>query len=174
MKGLYTFFLSTAIALSATAQDASLLGRKLVSETPVTPMVVTAPQNGSNLPAPALKKLPGMRHTANTVINPASSRRHAPRAAADGSVVFSESFENNPGTDYTWLPEGWSRQINDEESYGDLYKWFPYAPARYGLNLGADGMYTMTIFAGNAQQDAWLITPEINVGTGMELNFLVY
>lgn len=174
MKGLYTLFLSTAIALSATAQDASLPGRKLVSETPVTPMVVTAPQNGSNLPATALKRLPAMRRTTNTVINPASSRRHAPRAAADGSVVFSESFENNPGTDYTWLPEGWSRQINDEESYGDLYKWFPYAPARYGLNLGPDGMYTMAIFAGNAQQDAWLITPEINVGTGMELNFLVY
>ena len=176
MNRLYTIAIASAVAISATAQELPCQHRHLASESPIRQITAKISESPENIPVRPLRDVPGMK-SASSVINPASLRHRAPEnnAVLPEGVAFFESFEGSDGSDFAWVPDGWTRDIkNETPDMSPLNKWFQYDPSRSGALTAADGRFTMTIFPSSDKQDAWLVTPEINVEDGMNLSFHAY
>lgn len=122
-------------------------------------------------PAKALKSAGNAGiFSSGTKINPAlpgHAVRHA--QSADGSIL-SESFETDE-TDGKWLPEGWSRQ----NLTTDLNcSWHVSAPPSAYYPAPADGSKYIWLLYSAAEQDEWLISPEIEPGEDCELSYSIF
>lgn len=90
------------------------------------------------------------------------------------SEAFFESFEEWPidEFDFEWLPEGWTAER--KASVDDMESWVPMFQSGYGYPEPANGQYYFMIFYSEDEQDEWLITPQIEVGDGMDLSYYLF
>lgn len=89
----------------------------------------------------------------------------------DGYVMF-EGFEGWDGTTLDWTPEGWTVEMK-----GDVdreYSWTPVIP-NPNLPSAPEGQYYYGIsLSATANQDEWLISPEVEIEDGMVATFSLY
>lgn len=138
---------------------------------------VSAPvRNSVQFNRPVRRALPVMDQN---IINVQPARKSSAVAAdAASDAAFYESFEAWPmftadyELDFEWLPEGWTAKRNcsplDNES------WFPFMQYNYYYPAPAEGQYYFMIMYSSEHQDEWLITPDIEVGEGMDLTYYLY
>lgn len=89
----------------------------------------------------------------------------------DGYVMF-EGFEGWDGTTLDWTPEGWTVEMK-----GDVdreYSWTPVIP-NSNLPAAPEGQYSYGIsYSESANQDEWLISPEVEIEGGMVATFSLF
>lgn len=173
-------FLLSGLLIAATAGAASAVDLSPAKFTPKevnksVSATTRATAGNPKLNKPVLRQLPKMAE--NKALDVKAVRHISPKDD-DSEVVFFESFEEwpvfdeNDEQDFGWLPEGWTRQGNFEG--GDMASWFPmYYVPYYGYPAPADGQYYYMILP-DEEQDEWLITPEIEVGEGMDLSYYLF
>ena len=125
-------------------------------------------KTGDNRKVKILKDASGISYkTIGRIKNNALASMMAGRKAASHkageAATFSESFEGYDETDKNWLPEGWTKQVKGEETWGfsgaiEALGYYPY-----------DGKYMAAINFSDKDQDEWLITPDITVSQGQVL-----
>lgn len=135
------------------------LSTKKISDAPVRMLDF----NGMNF-----KKLD--RPATTKSIKPQAKQRRAAEAGANGVLLY-ESFEN-PGDDANWLPEGWTQISYSPEDLGEECHW---GAVESSWMLGAtDGDWmAMVSFSYDdltAEQDEWLISPEVEIPDEGEYN----
>lgn len=125
--------------------------------------------NGMNV-----KKL--MRPAANKAVQPQAKKQRAAEAGQNGVLLY-ESFEN-PGTDYSWLPEGWSQESFAPVDLGDECHWGVVESNFMLAATDGDWMASVSFSFSDAsaEQDEWLYSPEVAIPADGEyvLSFDVY
>lgn len=115
------------------------------------------------------------KQTARPLMN--SSRvapvKHASTAhKAKGNPTWSESFEGWDRTDYTWLPQEWTRHTNNEDFLISHHTWFPNTQVNAYVPAVPDGdVYMEILYNQRLQQNEWIDTPELTPAEGDKLNF---
>lgn len=106
-------------------------------------------------------------HGLNKTINPElrKNRRNAAPEAPEGYRLF-EDFESWDGSDESWLPEGWTIDHKDSPASNRGWKMTQQLDIYDIIDSKC-----MTYETFDDEVDEWLITPEFEVGPGMELHW---
>lgn len=173
MKKLLLLCLLAAGALGASAQFDNTSLKKMTSNTSsVTSKSsrtlkslradqIISTSNGIKRLAPNLSATK-LQMPANRVAAKASTK--------DGYILY-ENFSGWNGEDYTWTPDGWTVEHRGECDIEDT--WGPSVSSPY-LPSPVDGDYYYGINYSDEEQDEWFISPEVTLGSGMQLSYWVF
>ncbi len=105
-------------------------------------------------------------------VSPYKGRKAVAKAEGQAATL-DESFEGFTG-DAAWLPSGWSL-IKSESKFSDYYyRWFVTPTLSYSPAPSDGNYYTAILYSDAAEQDEWLVTPEITPSGHDILSFYAY
>lgn len=160
--------------------------------TPVRTLDKTTPVKSVSIPKGKLSKLSTPRASKVKVMTGTDSRqlsvktltaadgkksitpflKKAPAAKAAGKIILSEDFEGWNGTDFKWLPEGYS--VKNDSGREDADKWEITPEYAFQGMIGGLTGNSMAINYSMEFLDEWFIFPEVTLGEDMMLSLDAY
>ena len=119
------------------------------------------------------KRLVGKNMVSNTISPFIAKSKTSLKGETSEAMTLNESFEDWPGDDYGWLPEGWTKDSKAEVESEYITDWFINSNAS-GMYPAFDGYYAAGINYDTAYKDEWLITPVVDVPAYPNLYYKAY
>ena len=119
------------------------------------------------------KRLVGKNMVSNTISPFIAKSKISLKGETSEAMTLNESFEDWPGDDYGWLPEGWTKDSKAEVESEYITDWFINSNAS-GMYPAFDGYYAAGINYDTAYKDEWLITPVVDVPAYPNLYYKAY
>lgn len=119
------------------------------------------------------KRLVGKNMVSNTISPFIAKSKTSLKGETSEAMTLNESFEDWPGDDYGWLPEGWTKDSKAEVESEYITDWFINSNSS-GMYPAFDGYYAAGINYDTAYKDEWLITPVVDVPAYPNLYYKAY